>query len=224
MTILYGLVFISAMVSVYCQLNQLDELFIVFKPLTTILIIAALLIYGNRRMPRYFVTLLLALVACLLGDVFLLNDDYFVYGLTAFLIGHLLFCYAFISLGGFKFYLTPLFILVGVSLSFYLYLLPTLGSFAVPVAVYNSVIVLMAWQGVNLLICNKSYFTGCIALAAVLFMVSDSVIAIDKFIMPFNWSSAIILPLYWLSISMLSYSGIAITHASIDSKPRNYSK
>ncbi|MFT6100635.1 MAG: putative membrane protein YhhN [Arenicella sp.] len=215
MFFLYGLVFISAMVSVYCQLNQLDGLFIVFKPLTTILIIAALLIWGNRRVPRYLVTLLLALGACLFGDVFLLNDDYFVYGLVSFLIGHLLFCYAFVSLGGFKFYLTPLFILVGVALSFYLYLLPSLGSFAVPVAIYNSVIVLMAWQGVNLLIWNKSFFTGCIALAAVLFMISDSVIAINKFIVPFSWSSAIVLPLYWLSISMLSYSGIAIKDSQL---------
>jgi len=216
MTILYGLVFISAMVSVYCQLNQLDGLFFVFKPLTTILIIAALLIYGNRREPRYFTTLLMALISCLLGDIFLLNDDYFVYGLVAFLIGHLLFCYAFVSIGGVKFYLTPLFILSTVALSFYLYLLPTLGSFAVPVAIYNSVIVLMAWQGINLLIWNKSWFTACIALAAVIFMISDSVIAIDKFIIPFSGSSAIILPLYWLSISMLSYSGIAINHGSKD--------
>ena len=216
MRILYSLVFISAMVSVYCQLNQLDVLFIVFKPLTTILIIVALLIYGNRSMPRYFVTLSLALVACLLGDIFLLNNDYFVYGLLAFLIGHLLFCYAFISLGGIKLYLAPLFLLIGFSLSFYLYLLPALGSFAIPVAVYNTVIVLMAWQGVNLFLWHKSWFTGCIAAAAILFMVSDSVIAIDKFLIPFNWSSAIILPLYWLSISMLSYSGIAIRHFSRD--------
>lgn len=215
MFFLYGLVFISAMVSVYCQLNQLDGLYIVFKPLTTILIIATLLIWGNWRVPRYLVTLLLALVACLLGDVFLLNDDYFIYGIVAFLIGHLLFCYAFVSLGGFKFYLTPLFILVGVALSFYLYLLPSLGSFAVPVAIYNSVIVLMAWQGVNLLIWNKSFFTGCIAMAAVLFMISDSVIAIDKFIVPFSWSSTIVLPLYWLSITMLSYSGIAIKDSQL---------
>jgi uncharacterized membrane protein YhhN len=221
MIILYGLVFISAMVSVFCQLNQLDGLFFVFKPLTTILIIATLLIWGNRRVPRYFVTLLLALVACLLGDIFLLKDDYFVYGLAAFLLGHLLFCYAFVSLGGFKFYLTPLFILATVALLYYLYLLPALGSFAVPVAIYNTVIVLMAWQGVNLFISNKSYFTGCIAIAAVLFMISDSVIAIDKFIVPFNWSSAIILPLYWLSISMLSYSGIAIDNGTKGSRLEN---
>jgi uncharacterized membrane protein YhhN len=217
MKTLYGLVFVSVMVSVYCQLTHLGSLFLIFKPLTTIFIITALAVYGNRRMPRYYATLLVALVACLLGDIFLLKDDYFVHGLVAFLIGHLLFCYAFVSLGGIKFYLTPLIVLLTVSVSFYLYLLPALGSFAVPVAIYNIVIVLMAWQGVTLFIRNRNLLTGCIAIAALMFMLSDSIIAIDKFVMPFAWSSTIILPLYWLSISMLSYSGIAIKQNSIKS-------
>ncbi|MFT4635197.1 MAG: putative membrane protein YhhN [Arenicella sp.] len=210
MNILYSLVFISASMSVYAQLNQLDWLFIIFKPLTTILIIVALTMYANRRQPRYYRTVLAGLIACLLGDVFLLNDNYFIFGLGAFLIAHLLFCYSFITLGGFKFYLIPLLILVAISTSFYLYLLPTLGSFATPVAIYNSVIVLMVWQGVSLVIKHKNSVTRCVAVAVVLFMISDAVIALDKFVVGFSWSSAIILPLYWLSISMLSYSAIIV--------------
>ena len=210
MKVLYALVFVSALLSVYCQINQLDWLFNLFKPLTTILIIAVLVRFGDRNFPHYYWALLLGLIACLLGDVFLLNSNYFVHGLAAFLIAHLLFLYAFTSLGGFKPFPVPLLILAIVSGSFYLYMLPSLGAFAIPVAVYNSVIVLMVWQAVNLISWNRNSVTTSIALAAVAFMISDSVIAIDKFIVPFSWSSTVILPLYWLSIAVLSYSGIVI--------------
>jgi uncharacterized membrane protein YhhN len=154
--------------------------------------------------------MLAGLVACLLGDIFLLKDAYFVYGLGSFLVGHLLFVYAFTALGGFKTDLAPLLIFTSIGLAFYLFLLPSLGPFSVPVAVYMSVIVLMAWQGVNLVLWRSTAATKCIGVAAVLFMISDSVIAFNKFLMPFDTSSAIVLPTYWLSIGLLSYSVILL--------------
>lgn len=212
--LLYALIFLSATASVYLQIGQEVTLFSIFKPLTTILIIAALVLFGSRKNVRFYYSMLFALCACLLGDVFLLNDAYFVYGLGAFLIGHLMFSYAFVSLGGFKPYRFSLLVLGVIGGGFYLYIQPSLGAFSVPVLIYLIVIMLMSWQGVNMAIWQKSPFTLCTASAVILFMISDGVIAINKFVFPFELSSAVVLPTYWLSISLLSYSTILLNNES----------
>jgi uncharacterized membrane protein YhhN len=198
------------MASVYFQLGHETELFIVFKPLTTILIIVALTRFGSRQNVRFYYSMLVALCACLLGDIFLLKDAYFVFGLGAFLFGHLMFAYAFVSFGGFKTHPLSLLVLGMIGGGFYIYIYPSLGSLSVPVLIYMTVIILMAWQGVNMAFWQKTPLTLCIAVAVVLFMISDGVIAINKFIFPFEASSALILPTYWLSISLLSYSAILL--------------
>lgn len=188
----------------------MTAMFSVSKPLTTILIIVALVQFGGRDNVQFYYSMLAALCACLLGDVFLLNDAYFVYGLSAFLIGHLMFAFAFMSFGGFKAYPLPLLTLTVITGSFYLYMQPSLGALSIPVFIYMTVIVLMAWQGVSMVLWQKTSFTMCIAVAVILFMISDSVIAINKFLFPFAASSAVVLPSYWLSIGMLAYSAILL--------------
>lgn len=211
---LYLLVVLSAMAAIVFKLNSTMTLFFVFKPLTTLLIIAALVQFGCRDNKPLYGAILAGLCACLLGDVFLLDDAYFVFGLASFLIGHLLFALAFMSLGGFKSYWWLLVVLGGIGVVLYAYLLPELGALWWPVLIYITVIVLMAWQGVNLFLWRKSATTVCIAVAVILFMISDSFIAINKFTHPFEASILVVLSTYWLSIGLLSYSVVVFNAES----------
>ena len=64
---------------------------------------------------------------------------------------------------------------------------------------------------------NNTFLT--VAIAAVLFAFSDSIIAWDKFVNPFEWSGVIILATYWMAIYLLADS----TSFEID-KSRNEEK
>lgn len=71
----------------------------VLKPATMVVLIAAALAMGgpDPAVARWWVVA--ALVASLLGDVFLMLEDRFVPGLASFLVAHLLYIGAFVSMG-----------------------------------------------------------------------------------------------------------------------------
>ena len=68
--------------------------FYLLKPLTTIAILAYLIIFNNPSIKKYAKRVGLGLFFCLVGDVFLLFEAYFVFGLASFLIGHMFFLFA----------------------------------------------------------------------------------------------------------------------------------
>ena len=74
----------------------------------------------------------------------------------------------------------------------------------VPVGVYVLVICFMAWQGIGLFLKEKSKPFVWIAVAVLLFMFSDTMIAIAKFKADFAYSSVVILSTYWLSIGLIA--------------------
>jgi len=79
-----------------------------------------------------------------------------------------------------------------------------LGQFMVPVTVYVVVICFMAWQGIGLFLREKRKEFLWIGIAVLLFMFSDTMIAIAKFKTDFDYSSILILSTYWLSIGLIA--------------------
>ena len=71
----------------------------VFKPLTMVVLIGAVLALGDPASEAARWWLLAGLVCSLAGDVFLMLDDLFVPGLASFLIGHLCYIAALVNLG-----------------------------------------------------------------------------------------------------------------------------
>ncbi|MCY7327694.1 MAG: lysoplasmalogenase, partial [Saprospiraceae bacterium] len=55
----------------------------ILKPLTTVLIIIIALFSFNRENKIYNKYIIIALIFCLTGDIFLLKSDYFLCGLVA---------------------------------------------------------------------------------------------------------------------------------------------
>lgn len=151
--------------------------------------------------------LLSALLFSWIGDCILLFADkselYFIFGLVAFLIAHILFIILFIKQKSEnKNIKKPLFWVGCIGVLLYLakmlsLLLPTLGDLKIPVSIYAltiSIMVVMAlkgafnWQ-------NKSKYI--VLIGAVFFVISDSILAINKFYTPIDLAS------FWLMLTYL---------------------
>jgi len=166
----------------------------IFKPL----IMVSLGIYYASSVEREHrsVALLAAIVFSLVGDVLMLwskhTESYFVLGLASFLIAHLFYIFAYRQHRGEnspdelqgvqRIRLALPVVLAGTGLVVVLY--PLLGELRVPVVLYAIVLISMALQalfrfGRTTIPSFWLVFTG-----ALLFMLSDSLIAINKFMMP----------------------------------------
>ncbi len=170
------------------------------KPLTMIALGALALSLGAGDTPtgRW---LLLALVLCLVGDVALLgaSTGHFLAGLTAFLLGHLAYVACFVTLGlsgGWPWALSGLAV-VAISLAVGRRILPTVAStqgaaLAAAVAAYMLVIGLMAATG---------WATGhwLIGVGVSSFVVSDTVLALNKFVAPLNRGQLAVMVTYHLA-------------------------
>src|SRR5690606_24729457 len=180
--------------------------FYLLKPLTTVLIALPLVVASpgrDKRDSHVKRTMVWALALCLLGDVLLMFPKGFVAGLAAFLVGHLLFSLSFIRLGGFGAHGVSFLAVFGVGAGLFIWLRPDLGPFLVPVGLYVLVICFMAWQGLGLYLRKGGRAFGWMALGVLLFMLSDTLIAVGKFKAPFPLSGPLVLGTCWASLFLL---------------------
>lgn len=180
--------------------------FYLLKPLTTISILAYLIIFKNPSTKKYVSRIGLALFFCLVGDVFLLFEAYFAYGLASFLIGHMFFLFAFIGLQGLQRAPTIITLLVLIAAALFLLISPKLELLFYPVLIYLIVIVLMSWQGWALSLSTQLKNIRFLGLGVSLFLFSDALIAIDKFYVTFSFVQPIILFSYWAAIYLIAQS------------------
>ncbi|MDA9003338.1 lysoplasmalogenase [Flavobacteriaceae bacterium] len=184
--------------------------FFVFKPLTTILILLLPTLYQDSEAKIYVKSIVFGLVFCLFGDAFLLFNSYFLFGLGSFLIGHLFFLYAFVKRQGWqKRYGIGLFLVI-LAIGICWLIQDKLNTLLIPVLIYMLVIVLMSWQGWGLALNSKTKNLRSLGLGVSLFMFSDTLIAFDKFYIPFSYSGLLILATYWIAIYIIALSGTRI--------------
>ena len=141
-----------------------------------------------------------------LGDIFLTNSEevYFKLGLSSFLIGHIFYIIYFIKNFKFNFKgllisLIILFASIGVSY----WIIPNLQQdLKIPVLVYIFVITTMA------ITTNFYQYWNIYAIVgAVLFLISDSMIAINQFVQPFPYAQLGIMLFYYLGQWGIAYGG-----------------
>jgi uncharacterized membrane protein YhhN len=178
----------------------------VFRPLTMILVIAVAA-GGQAAAWPFKLRILLGLAACLAGDLFMmLKEKRFTEGLTAFLLGHLFYISAFLAvmrpradLGT----LLPLFIFASGMLTI---LFPHLGRMKVPVAIYILVIMVMAGLAIQRYVDVGGTPAFRAFLAAVLFLVSDSALAVNRFVRPVPAAQKVILGTYFAAQLLFALS------------------
>lgn len=157
---------------------------VVFKPLITISLILLYLASSEKRNSLY----LSALVFSFLGDVFLLDkNDFFLFGVGAFLIAQLFYIVLVRrnspDLGQRSLLMAaPPFIVYLILLMSLL--MPGLGTLKYPVLVYGMVISVFGITALQNQITRRNASSGILLVGAVLFIVSDSLIAINKFVEP----------------------------------------
>ena len=199
---------ITAIIAIVFRQQRGTKMYSIFKPLTTILIIFIGLIISKNTQSSYSVVILVALFFSLIGDIFLISKEYFLQGLSSFLLAHICFIIGFTSLYGFNWNLILLIILALISGIYYNFLRKDLKNYSIPVLVYITVIVVMNWQAIGLVINNHDFIFIGIAIASLLFSFSDAIIAYNKFKKPFKIAEILILSTYWISIYIFTIAGI----------------
>lgn len=186
----------------------ISNLHYITKPLIVISLLA-LLIYHTSLRGRFVKRIAAGLFFGLGGDVFLMfqhtNPNFFLLGLASFLIGHLLYISAFYldyltnpTIG--KKYTKWAILVFGVfCMAFYILLREHLGAMKIPVLIYAFVISLMAIMAVNRHGRVNSFSFNLIFIGAVLFLLSDSILAYNKFVKPFTYAGIPIMATYMLA-------------------------
>ena len=85
-----------------------------------------------------------------------------------------------------------------------------LGQLLIPVILYIICIVIMAWQALNLYFLNSNKVYRLVAVGAILFLISDAVLAYNMFVIKFSFSEIIILSTYWAAICFIALSALYI--------------
>jgi alkylglycerol monooxygenase len=197
----------------------------VFKPLAMILLMAAVWLRHAAASsgrsdgtnpalahsePAFARLLLAALALSLLGDVFLMLPGLFIPGLVSFLLAHL--CYIALFRRGVPWFASKraLAITLGAAAAMYAFLFPGLDPvLKVAVAVYACVIALMAAQAIGRATLLRDPASICVAVGAVLFMLSDSLLAINKFATPLPMAQFWVLATYYAAQLFIAHNAVA---------------
>ncbi len=182
---------------------NLAPLHFVCKPLA--LLIGIALAARRWRTPaatgRFGLLLLAGLAASLAGDVFLMWPQFFVPGLASFLIAHLLYIALFVRGVGFFPRRAALAATLGIGVAMYAFLwwggLP--AALRIPVALYVLVIACMAAQALGRAAVLGDAHARLVALGACCFMLSDALLATNRFVMPLPLASLWVLATYYLA-------------------------
>ncbi len=191
-----------------CALPNRRLPFYVFKPLTTCLILALAILAASRSWSGYGIAIALGVLFSLIGDIWLmLPGDRLIPALVSFLFAHLSYCYGFAStlnLVGFPWPALPLLVFGGLMLR---YLWPGLQPhLRVPVSVYVLVIVAMASLACSRALANPSIRLLAAASGALAFLISDTLLAVDRFRRSFRLAEAAVLGTYYAAQLLIALS------------------
>lgn len=176
------------------------------KPLLLLLLIAFVLVQSYSSVKRKWI-LLAALLFSWMGDLFLLFDSngsqFFIFGLLSFLTAHIFYIIIFAQLKKLqhptrKWNPIIFLLLLLYSGSLFLLLYPNLGALKFPVIVYATVLSSMFLVAYHAFDWNKK--DGKLILpGALLFVISDSLLALNKFYQAFEYAGLFIMLTYGLA-------------------------
>lgn len=160
---------------------------------------AMMVLVAARGRGRYGRTIFVALGLCIAGDVFLeIGDQTFLFGMIAFLLGHVGYVVAFTRRSR---TVRPLEALVFAGwIGWILTLLwPHLGDMLIPVVAYTTVIFVMLWRSAALVAgeSSPSAWDWAALVGAILFGFSDTLIALNRFHNPIDGVRFPIILAYW---------------------------
>ena len=209
------------LIEIYSVYNGIPEIHHISKPLLMPLLLAWFISKTQKYNSGIKKFVIIACITSFMGDVFLMflpdeslgeslwgvkrNEAFFLYVLGSFFLAHLAYILAFVlpfrkkSQRGIV-VAKPLIgiLLLSYGVVFIYTLFPHLGDFTIPVIAYAIVILLMVTTAINRFGRVSELSFWAVAIGAILFMLSDSMIAINKWPYPFEMASPMIMGTYIL--------------------------
>jgi len=194
----------------YCEKKGVQKVRLAVKSLLSSLFIFAAVVQFHP-VPLYYRFLLIGMIFCLGGDVFLAlpGKKMFLFGLASFLLGHVFYAAAFFDTAGFNQWAgIGLVISVLAGAGVFLWLRPHLGSMKIPVIFYILVITVMVVGAWSIIGAGQLTPEGRMAAfgGAMGFYVSDIFVARQRFLKTDFINRLIGLPLYYGGQFMLAFS------------------
>ncbi len=203
LTIVYFLFLLGDILGIIADVPLLRY---VFKPSLMIILGIAYYVQTHKPLQTLSKWLLAAIALSWLGDVALLgsSDVAFQLGLVSFLLAHLAYVVVFSKNKPANIpailVQKPYFLLLFVAYwAGFLYLLRNIGDFFIPVTVYATVLLGMAAAAFNRFGWVSEASFKWVFMGALLFLFSDSLIAINKFLVPIPFADIWIMLLYTTS-------------------------
>lgn len=208
----FFVVFIADLLAVYLGEET-------FRQVTKPFLIPFLILYFIRETAAVQSALkkiiLIALFFSWLGDVLLMyemqNESFFIFGLLSFLVAHIFFILFFERIIVKEKLVKRYWIFLPVMIYYVLLisvLSPSLDELKWPVRIYGIVISYMLIKAFQVGWFKNRLVTVCIIPGAVLFVVSDSVLAINKFVRPNEDAGVIIMLTYGLAQFLIALGAI----------------
>lgn len=178
-----------ALVYLWADASGIQSLVYTTKPALVSILLVYFVVSVRRNFNPFSLTIITGLIFAIAGDTFLLleGDLYFMLGLGSFLLTHIFYARAFLNAAPrslahfFSFRKIAFFCFFLLLLSLMLYLWPDLGALRWPVLVYGTAITMMGFTAFNLRGAVSRNIFLLLFTGALLFIFSDSMIAIDKF-------------------------------------------
>jgi len=206
-------VLIAAVLAIWSQAKGRQRVHYVAKPLATALIIivaalAATSATTGSPVPAIYKTLILAGLLCsLLGDIALMfPEKWFTAGLVAFLAAQVLYVLAFKPAAGHPVSVMTFLPFIFFGLLMFFLLAPGLGPMKLPVLVYMGAITAMAGFAASRYVDLGGTRALLAFIGAVLFLISDSVLAYDRFGKKFSLARILVLATYFPAQLLIALS------------------
>lgn len=186
------LYFLILTVEIYAASTENRTMVLILKPLLMPILMLVAFQSGIKDRLLY-----LALFFSFLGDVFLLFEDQFVPGLASFLTAHVFYILLFRKSA--KLTLMNAFLFLIPTLAYLLFLFPHIDpALKIPVILYCGVISTMGIMAASIKTKSKTAYQNLV-LGAILFIISDSLIAFDKFYQAIQYPALWIMSTYGIA-------------------------
>lgn len=209
--------FIALFAEVSVIFFRLRNLQIITKPsLMLILVVWFCISARNLDAAKYLI--IFALVLSWFGDVFLLfdkqNPNLFIFGLGSFLLAHfsyIVYFYKIRKKNGVKF-VPKISFTLGVMfyvISLLILIVPNVKNLQIPILVYAVTLAAMLLTSLHAFDFDKHNFGKICVAGTLLFVVSDSILSINRFYQPFEFASIFIMLTYGIAQFLITVGALS---------------
>ncbi len=210
--LLFTLLFIGDLVAIQWGDAAMES---VCKPLVIPFLVGYFSLQIKSTTGRLKKWIFTALFFSWVGDILLLFQEngqlFFLLGLSCFLLAHLCyicFFYTVIQTETIKKNLTVILIGILYGAGMIFFLSPRLGAMRWPVYLYSAVIITMFIMATHMLFIKRKTIGQYLMIGALLFVISDSILAVNKFYQPF-WIAGVLIMLTYGMAQLLIVKGSA---------------